>query len=79
MPFALVTLIVPDAPSPIMAVMLSFETTVNESAALPPKLTDFVPVKLVPTIVTKSPVFPVKGANDVIFGITETVIFVLGS
>ncbi len=44
-PFGVVTEIAPDAPAPNTAVMRVAETTVNEAAAVPPKLTAVAPVK----------------------------------
>ena len=52
MPFDVVTLILPVAPVPTTAVMLVALTTVNEVAAVPPKLIADAPVKFVPVIVT---------------------------
>jgi hypothetical protein len=40
-------------------------TTVNDAAAVPPKLTAVAPVKLVPDIVTVVPVFAEVGVNEV--------------
>src|SRR5664279_5151545 len=45
----------PDAPEPTMASMLVEEITVNESTGTPPKLTDVIPVKPFPEIVTSTP------------------------
>ena len=67
-PPGVVTLILPDAPLPTMAVMLVAELTVNEVAAIPPKLTEVVPVKLVPVIVIDSPTAPLAGVKKVIVG-----------
>ncbi|GDX46656.1 hypothetical protein LBMAG24_19840 [Bacteroidota bacterium] len=58
----------PDLPVPTTAVILVALTTVNEAAAVPPKLTAVVPVKLVPVIVTVCPVPAEVGLNDVIVG-----------
>ena len=52
MPFDVVTLTLPVAPAPTTAVILVALTTVNEVAAVPPKLTAVAPVKFVPVIVT---------------------------
>ena len=51
-PFGVVTLTLPVAPVPTTAVIVVALTTVNEAAAVPPKLTAVAPVKLVPVIVT---------------------------
>ena len=68
MPFAVVTLTLPVAPAPTTAVILVALTTVNEVAAVPPKLTAVAPVKLVPVIVTVCPVPAEIGLNDAIVG-----------
>ena len=68
MPFDVVTLTLPVAPVPTTAVMLVALTTVNEVAAVPPKLTAVAPVKFVPVIVTVCPVPAEVGLNDVIVG-----------
>ena len=68
MPFAVVTLTLPVAPAPTTAVILVALTTVNEVAAVPPKLTAVVPVKFVPVIVTVCPVPAEVGLNDAIVG-----------
>ena len=57
--------VVPDATT---AVMLVAETTVNEFAAVPPKVTAVAPVKLVPVIVTVDPLPALVGINEVIVG-----------
>ena len=51
-PFDVVTLKLPVAPVPTTAVILVALTTVNEVAAVPPKLTAVAPVKSVPVMVT---------------------------
>ena len=68
MPFDVVTLTLPVAPAPTTAVILVALTTVNEVAAVPPKLTAVAPVKLVPDIVTVCPVPAEVGLNEVIVG-----------
>jgi hypothetical protein len=68
MPFDVVTLILPVAPVPTTAVILVALTTLNEVAAVPPKLTAVAPVKLVPVIVTVCPVPAEIGLNEVIVG-----------
>ena len=68
MPFDVVTLTLPVAPAPIIAVILVALTTVNEVAAVPPKLTAVAPVKFVPVIVTVCPVPAEIGLNDAIVG-----------
>jgi hypothetical protein len=51
-PLAVVTLTLPVAPAPTTAVIEVALTTLNEVAAVPPKLTADAPVKLVPVMVT---------------------------
>jgi hypothetical protein len=68
MPFDVVTLTAPVVPAATTAVMLVALTTVNEVAAVPPKLTAVAPVKFVPVIVTVCPVPAEIGLNDVIVG-----------
>jgi hypothetical protein len=68
MPFDVVTLTLPVAPAPTTAVILVALTTVNEVAAVPPKLTAVAPVKFVPVIVTVCPVPAEVGLNDAIVG-----------
>ena len=62
---AVVTLTLPLAPLPTTAVMDVALTTLKDKASIPPKLTEVVPVKLVPVIFTVVPVFAVVGVNDV--------------
>jgi hypothetical protein len=68
LPFAVVTLTLPVVPAATTAVILVALTTVNEVAAVPPKLTAVAPVKLVPVIVTVCPVPAEVGLKDVIVG-----------
>jgi hypothetical protein len=68
MPFDVVTLTLPVAPAPTTAVMLVALTTVNEVAAVPPKLITVAPVKFVPVIVTVCPVPADVGLKEVIVG-----------
>jgi hypothetical protein len=68
MPFDVVTLTAPVAPAPTTAVILVALTTVNEVAAVPPKLTAVAAVKLVPVMVMACPVLPDVGLKDVIVG-----------
>jgi hypothetical protein len=67
-PLAVVTLTLPVVPAATTAVILVALTTVNEAAAVPPKLTAVAPVKLVPVIVTVCPVPAEVGLKDVIVG-----------
>jgi hypothetical protein len=55
------------APAGTVAPILVFELTVN-AAAVPANLTDVVPVKFVPLIVTSVPTGPLIGENDEIVG-----------
>lgn len=67
-PAGVVTEILPDEPPATTAVILVALATVNEVAAVPPKLTAVAPVKLVPVIVTVAPEAAEVGVNDVIVG-----------
>ena len=66
-PSGVVTLTLPDAPTPTTAVILVDELIVKV-VATPPKLTAVAPIKLVPVIVINVPVPPLAGVNDVIVG-----------
>jgi len=63
-PFGVVTLTAPLAPVPTIAVIPVAESTTKEEAATPPNLTEVVPVKFVPEIVTDVPFAPEVGVND---------------
>ena len=63
-PPGVVTLTFPDAPVPTTAVMLVAELTVNDVAAVPPKLTAVAPVKFVPVIVIEAAVPPLGGERS---------------
>jgi hypothetical protein len=67
-PPGVVTLTFPAVPFATTAVMLVALTTVYDVAAVPPKLTDVAPVKLVPVIVIVAPVAEVVGVNELILG-----------
>lgn len=67
-PPGVVTLTLPDAPVPTTAVIVVAFTTVNDWAAVPPKLTVVAPVKFVPVIVTVVPVAAERGVKLVIVG-----------
>jgi len=67
-PPGVVTLIVPEAPAPTTAVIVVAFTTVNDVAAVPPKLTAVAPARLVPVIVTVDPLPALAGVKDVIVG-----------
>ena len=67
-PSGVVTLILPLVPLATTAVMDVALTTLNEAAAVPPKLTAVAPVKLVPVIVTVAPGPAEVGVNEVIVG-----------
>jgi hypothetical protein len=58
----------PEAPVATTAVIAVEETTENEAAAMPPKLTAVAPVKFVPVIFIVVPVPPTKGVKEVIVG-----------
>ena len=68
-PPGVVTDTFPDVPAATTAVMLIGETTVNDAAAVPPKLTAVAPEKLAPVIVTVEPLAPLVGVNDEIVGV----------
>ena len=67
-PFGVVTLITPLDPLPTMAIIPVGETTVKSWAAVPPKLTAVVPVRLVPVITTDVPLPPEAGKKETIVG-----------
>ena len=67
-PPGVVTLTLPVAPAPTIAVILVGEFTVNDCADTPPKLTAVAPVKFVPVIVIVAPDAPLVGVKDVIIG-----------
>lgn len=69
----MVTLTLPDVPEVITAVMLVEETTLNEAADVPPKLTAVAPMKSVPVIVTIEPIVPEVGVKEVIVGVDGVV------
>jgi len=58
----------PVDPAPTTASIVVADVTVKETAAVPPNVTDVVPVKLVPVMVTKEPAPLANGVNDVIVG-----------
>ena len=58
----------PEAPFPTTAVIVVVFTTLNDDAAIPPKVTDVAPVKPVPVIVILVPVTPDVGEKLVITG-----------
>ena len=65
MPPGVVTLTLPEVPDATTAVMLVAETTLNDVAAVPPKLTAVAPVKLVPVMITLVPIGPLVGEKVV--------------
>ena len=79
-PTGLVTLTLPEVPDATTAVMLVAETTLKDVAAVPPKLTAVVPIKLVPVMVMVVPLPALVGVKLVIVGYptvlrnTETVL-----
>ena len=68
-PVGVVTLILPEVPAATTAVMDVALTTVNDVAAVPPKLTALALVKLVPVMVTTSALVAVVGVNEEIVGL----------
>ena len=67
-PSEVVTSMLPEVPLATTAVISVSELTEKEAAAVPPKLTAVVPVKLVPVIVTVAPLAALVGVNDIMFG-----------
>ena len=63
-PAEFVTETLPEFPFPTMAVILVELTTVKEVAAVPPKLTDDIPLKLLPVIVTVFPLVADVGEKE---------------
>ena len=67
-PPGVVTLILPDAPEATTAFIVVELTTVNDVAAIPPRLTEVAPVKFVPVTIIVSPVEALVGENEIIVG-----------
>jgi hypothetical protein len=67
-PTGVVTLTLPLAPLPTTATIVMALTTLNDLAAVPPKLTELAPVKLVPLMVTIWPFRAELGVKEVIVG-----------
>ena len=67
-PPAVVTVIVPVAPLPTVAVMVLSFTTVKAVADAPPKATAVAPVKPLPVILSTAPTPPLAGVNAVMAG-----------
>lgn len=67
-PPGVVTTTLPEEPLATTAVMLVADTTVNEEAGVPPKLTAVAPLKLFPVIVTIAPVAALVGVNEATVG-----------
>ena len=69
-PTGVVTLTLPDAPAPTIAVINSIESIpdVNELAATPPKLTTDALLKFAPFIRTAVPVLAVVGKKEITKG-----------
>ena len=55
-------------PAGTTAVILVAELTVIEVAAIPPKVTEVAPVKLVPVMVTEAPAAALPGDTEAITG-----------
>ena len=68
LPPGFVTVTLPVAPFPTIAVMLVEELTVNERAFIPPILTPVAPVKDVPEIFSTVPKVPFSGVKEVTVG-----------
>jgi len=67
-PGGVTTVTLPEAPAATVAVILVEEFTVNDAAAIPPKLTAVALVKFTPVIVTTVPAGPLTGVREVIEG-----------
>lgn len=67
-PPGVVTDINPEAPEGTIAVIVEGDTTTNEVAAIPPKLTAEAELKFVPEIVTEVPAVASVGENEVMVG-----------
>ena len=63
-----ITAAAPDPDGAVVVMVVSFTTV--KVAEIPPKVTDVVPVKLLPEIVTEVPMGPVVGDSDVMTGNT---------
>ena len=61
-------LMLPEEPAATIAVALVDESTENEAAAVPPKLTEVILDRLLPLIVIVAPVAADKGVNELITG-----------
>ena len=59
---------VPVVPLPTTAVIWVAEFTMKLAAAVPPKVTDVAPVRLVPVMITEVPLPPDAGVNELIVG-----------
>lgn len=68
MPPGVITLTLPFAPAPTVAVIWFAETTVKPVAFTPPNCTCVAPVKFVPLIVISVPVIPAIGVKFVMVG-----------
>jgi hypothetical protein len=68
-PPGVVTITLPEVPAATTAVIIVEETTVNEVAGVPPKVTAVAPVKFVPVMVTVAPEAADVGLKDVMVGI----------
>ena len=67
-PYNVVTVTFPEAPLPTTALIIVSETTLNESAAVAPKLTAEVEVKCDPFITTRVVLSPEVGVKELIRG-----------
>jgi hypothetical protein len=67
-PKGVVTAIAPDAPPSTTALIRLEETTVNDLAGTPPKLTAVAPERFVPLIAMVLPTPPLFGLNEMIPG-----------
>jgi hypothetical protein len=67
-PPGVVTEALPEVPLATTTVMVVGETTLNEAAAVPPKLTAVAPVKFIPVMVTVAPLAALVGVNEEMAG-----------
>src|SRR5262245_14675540 len=67
-PPGVVTTTSPEAPPATSASIVVGEMTVNDAAAVPPKLTTVAPEKLVPNIEMTAPVPPLEGVIEEMVG-----------
>ena len=67
-PLGVATTTYPEAPVPTTALIVEAFTTVKEAAAVPPKVTEVAPVKLLPEMVTVESVEALVGVKELMLG-----------